>query len=303
MKELKLIQLYCYLCECYDTELCWYCQKFSPNASPSNEKITDVELLAIYFYCRCYENKHKKSEIHDYAFRYMKSWFPQLPNYSNFNTRINALSSAVLSLVPLLLEYIDNENIVKNISKEIVLIDSFPIMLCSGKRAGKVAKELSNKSYCATKNVYYYGVKMHMVARRVEKTIPLMDFVSITPASENDLNAIKPILPKLKDKAIFADKAYADGPLNEQLMKELNTYIYTPVKLVKGQTVNQRQFKKAADDLFSTAVSRVRQPIESLFNWINVKTGLQDASKVRATNGLMIHVFGALATALFHYVF
>ena len=303
MKELELIQIYCYLCECYDTELCWYCQKFSTNSSPSNEKITDVELLAIYFYCRRYENKHKKSEIYDYACRYMKSWFPQLPNYANFNTRINFLNSAVLSFVPLLLERIENEQLVKNISNEIVLIDAFPIMLCSGKRAGKVAKELSDKSYCATKGVYYYGLKMHMVARKVEKTIPLMDFVSITPASENDLTAIKPVLSKLKDKAVFADKAYADIPLNEQLMKEQNTYIYTPVKLVKGQTQNQRQFKKAADDLFSTAVSRVRQPVESLFNWINEKTGLQNASKVRATHGLLIHIFGALATALLHYIF
>ena len=77
----------------------------------------------------------------------------------------------------------------------------------------------------------------------------------------------------------------------------------TSVKLVKGQSQTQRQFKKAADDLFSTAVSRFRQPIESLFNWINEKTGLQNASKVRATNGLFVHIFGALATSLFYYMF
>ena len=75
----------------------------------------------------------------------------------------------------------------------------------------------------------------------------------------------KPILRKLADRAIFADKVYADKSLNEQLLKDNNTYMYTPVKLVKGEDESIRQFKKAADDLYSTAVSTVRQPIESLF--------------------------------------
>ena len=54
----------------------------------------------------------------------------------------------------------------------------------------------------------------------------------------------------------------------------------------------------AADSLYSTAVSRIRQPIESLFNWLQEKTGIQVASKVRSTSGLMVHVFGRLAAGL-----
>jgi effector-binding domain-containing protein len=137
-----------------------------------------------------------------------------------------------------------------------------------------------------------------MVARKVEKTIPLMDFVSITPASENYLNALKPILSKLEGNAIFADKACADISLNQKLLTQQDTYIFTPVKLIKGQTQTERQFKKAADSLFSTALSRVRESVESLFNWINEKTELQNASKIRAINALMVRIFGALTTAL-----
>lgn len=303
MRSLDLIRLYYYLCECYNTELRWHCQRFSNNSFPCNEKITDIELLTIYFYCRLYENKHKKTEMYDYTVRYMSSWFPTFPNYSNFNTRINALNPVLLAIVPIILQDIENQDLVKGISQDIVLVDSYPIILCSAKRRGKVATELSDKGFCATKNLYYYGVKMHMVARKVDKTIPLMDFISITTASENDLTALRPILPKLEGKAVFADKAYADIPLNQKLLTKQDTYIYTPVKLVKGQSQEERQFKKAADDLFSTAVSKVRQPVESLFNWINEKTGLQNASKIRATNALMLHIFGALATALLHYIF
>ena len=41
----------------------------------------------------------------------------------------------------------------------------------------------------------------------------------------------------------------------------------------------------------------MRQPIESLFNWIIEHTGLQQASKVRSTNGLLVHCYGKLAVA------
>lgn len=302
MKELELIALYYYFCECYDTDLRWYCQRFSPNSSPANEKMTDEELLTIYFYCRRYENKHLKSEIWDYANRYMRSWFPNLPAYANFNNRMNNLSSALNALVALQLDSLKTIDY-QSINEEISLVDALPVMLCSGKRQAKVATELSDKTYCATKGIYYFGVKLHFVAFQRPKKLPLPEFVSVTPASESDLMALKPILPKLINRAIFADKAYADKPLNEQLLKDSNTYIFTPVKLVKGESESVRQFKKAADDLFSTAVSTVRQPIESLFNWIIEKAKIQDASKVRATKGLTTHIFGSIATALMFWLF
>jgi hypothetical protein len=37
---------------------------------------------------------------------------------------------------------------------------------------------------------------------------------------------------------------------------------------------------------------------ESLFNWINGKTGIQRASKMRSYRGLLVHAFGRLAAAI-----
>ncbi|WP_133128445.1 hypothetical protein [Legionella nagasakiensis] len=45
--------------------------------------------------------------------------------------------------------------------------------------------------------------------------------------------------------------------------------------------------------------NRSRLSIESFFSWVNEKTGIQIASKVRSYQGLMVHVFGRLAAALF----
>ncbi|WP_341750072.1 hypothetical protein [Candidatus Tisiphia endosymbiont of Sialis lutaria] len=55
---------------------------------------------------------------------------------------------------------------------------------------------------------------------------------------------------------IFADKAYQVQDKAELRTGSLT--LYTPVKKKKGQV-----FVDAADQLFSTAVSRIRQPIES----------------------------------------
>jgi hypothetical protein len=65
----------------------------------------------------------------------------------------------------------------------------------------------------------------------------------------------------------------------------------TPVKGVKGQCQENKNRDKTADDLFSVAVSKVRQPIESFFNWLIQKTEIQRATKVRSSKGLLIHIF------------
>lgn len=301
MNELELIRLYFYLCDCNDKVLHVHYQRFSNNSSPCNEKLTDVELLTIYFYCRRFENKHTKSDIYDFAKRYLLSWFPSLPAYANFNSRLNNLCSAMPYLVQLILNDLKIIEMAP-FSKDISVIDSLPIMLCSGKRYGMVAPELSEKSYCATKGVYYWGVKLHAIGFSRKGKLPFPEFLGITSGAENDLEAVRNVLPGLFNRTIFADKAYLDKTLRENL-KQSDSELLTPIKLVKGDSIQVRQFNKAADGLFSTAVSTVRQPIESFFNWLIQKTNIQNASKVRNTKGLLIHTFGAIATALLFWLF
>lgn len=77
----------------------------------------------------------------------------------------------------------------------------------------------------------------------------------------------------------------------------------TPIKGIKGQCQEIKNREKAANDLFSTALSRVRQPIEALFNWLIQKTDIQRASKVRSSKGLLIHIFGRIASAFKNLIF
>ena len=148
--------------------------------------------------------------------------------------------------------------------------------------------------------MYYYGMKLHMVGQRREGTIPFPEMIALTPASDNDLTVFKnECVPYLSGKTVLADKIYSDF----SFFNESNPVkVLTPHKEIKGEPEVLKQREKAARDLFSQAVSKVRQPIESFFNWLNEKTEIQRASKVRASKGLLVHTFGKLAIALLTFV-
>jgi hypothetical protein len=80
-------------------------------------------------------------------------------------------------------------------------------------------------------------------------------------------------------------------------------YLIYLIKILKNQSETIVQIDKAANDLFSTAVSRIRQPIEALFNWLIEKTDVQRASKVRSTKGLIVHLFGRIAAVYIFLIF
>ena len=94
-----------------------------------------------------------------------------------------------------------------------------------------------------------------------------------------------------------------DHDFFERLYMTHNAIMMTPVKAVKGQSEWDKLHDRAANDLFSKAVSKVRQPIEGWFNWLIEKTDFQRASKVRSAKGLLGHVFGNWVAAFIYLIF
>ncbi len=138
----------------------------------------------------------------------------------------------------------------------------------------------------------YYGVKLHILGIRQPGALPLPDYIGLTGAKDADIKVLKEIAEEIYDTPIYADKAYVDELLS-RILAEQGSSLNTPIKKKKGQ---KRLF--LFQDALSTLVSKVRQPIESLFNWIQEKTGIQIASQVRSTQGLLVHVFGKMAAAM-----
>ena len=293
MTVLQLIQLYFYVCEIYEEELQWHCQRFTKNQA--EPLFTDQELLTTYLYSMAYERRFRVKDIHGYIKRHWLAWFPSLPDYTAYVVRLNRLSAVFPRLVELLVHKYDADG--TSIPSLIALSDSMPIITCSGKRKGKVAPELCDKGYNSTKKMHFYGLKLHGIGFYRPGTLPKVDILQLGPASQHDLEAQRQILQNSAGIVLFADKAFCDQDLKAHFAQHKGELL-TPIKYTKGQPLHDKQRHKAADDLFSKAVSKIRQPIESLFNWLIEHTDIQRASKVRSTKGLIVHVFGRIAAAL-----
>jgi len=295
-KALKLIEIYLYICKRYEEDLKYCCERFSNNNEP---ELSDQEIMTIYLFSIQEEQRFKIKHIHKFACEYLHSWFPTLGSYQAFNNRLNRLSEAFRQLlIPLLADSIPNDCCFDQ-----SLLDSMPIITCSGRRTPKVASEIVDKGVCSSKGMYYHGVKLHALAfRRLEK-LPFPEQLLITPASVNDLTAYKDNWSNIINRTFWGDKIYYNNEYFENLKQTYNTVMLTPVKAIKGQSEYIKQMNKAADDLFSRTVSSIRQPIEGFFNWLIEKTDFQRASKVRSTKGLLVHIFGKMAAAFIYLIF
>ena len=166
-------------------------------------------------------------------------------------------------------------------------------MIAKGTRANQssVAAELADTGFCATKQMYYHGCKLHLIAARRSARLPLPEKIHLSEASQHDLAALRELAPRLpKGAALFADKAYFDRQTAIDC-REQDWFLLASYK--------RHRFESESDvpTYYNRFVSAIRQPLESLFGWIIQKTDLQNASKVRSSQGLKVHCYGKLAVA------
>lgn len=184
-KECKLIEIYFYVCEKFEKELKFYNERFSNNNNKPG--FSDEEVMTVYLYIMHQEQQFKIKHIHRFAFEYLLSWFPRLPSYQAFNNRLNRLDTVFSKLTEILLSEFQPEDCCLDQS----LLDSMPIITCSGKGTGKVAKEITGKGFNSTKGFYYYGLKLHALGFRRIGKLPHPDRILFTLASVNDLSLYK----------------------------------------------------------------------------------------------------------------
>ena len=290
------MKIYDYVCEKFEEHLQFECERFSNNDKP---KLTDQEIITIYLFVMHHQGIFKMNKIHQFASEYLLSWFPDLGSYQSFNYRINRLSNVMNTFTGILL----TEFSPKECSSEFSVLDSMPIVTCSGKRTGKVASEITDKGYCSTKSMYYYGMKLHALGFCNPNRLPHPEQIIFTPASVNDFTLFKEAWSEIKNRTFFGDKIYNGHDFFTNMKKKFNSEMLTPVKATKGMPDVLRKFDRATNDLYSRAVSKIRQPIEALFSWLIEKSDIQKASKVRSTKGLNLHVYGRLAAAFITLIF
>jgi len=227
--------------------------------------------------------------IYDYFAGHWRAWFPLLPTYQAFNRRLHLLTPAFELLIENHLLAADQR---ENLAAADRLIDSLPVMLAVGTRANRarVARQLADVGFCATKQIHYCGVKLHVLAARRPAQLPLPERRFLSPASQHDLTALREFNPQLSGCGLFGDKAYADTDTKASLHTR-GIYLVTPYKRKRNED------ETVVPKLFNRFVASIRQSIESLFGWLIQRTDLQNASRVRSTQGLFVHCYGKLAVA------
>lgn len=227
--------------------------------------------------------------IYDYIHNHWREWFPALPAYQSVNGRLNQLAPAF----ELLIEELLTSGAWQISETDDRLIDSVPVMLARGSRAnrGRVAPELADTGFCATKQQYYRGVKLHFIAARRISKLPLPEKIHLSEASQHDLAALREVSPSLPvGCALFADKAYFHDETEADCQQQ-GWFLLASYKRHRNEP------EKDVPTLYNRFISAIRQPLESLFNWLIQKTDLQNASRVRSSQGLKVHCYGKIAVA------
>jgi hypothetical protein len=287
---LQLISLYCYVSDEYHSTVSAKCQRLSNNNQP---EFADEECITVYLWGMM--NGHcEQKDGYEFVKAYHKQDFPKLPSYQKFNKRINNLSEAIILLTENLTKHPEITEL-----NPIDLVDSCPIVLANSKRhkRGRVASEFCSSGYCASKDMFYYGVKLHTIGRKRTGALPLPVNACITSASTPDITAFIEMPIDKRDRVFFGDKAYVSQSLIDDLAN-IGSVMVTPCKRKKGMPELSPE-----QSAFSKAVSKIRQPIDSLFSWLDDKFSIEHASRVRSLNGLLVHVFSRLFLGLLLLIF
>ena len=285
MREYELIELYCAVYHHYDNTLVMEVQRQTNNSCP---KFTDVECLATYIW-GINNQKFTVRGCYDFIKDYYGDWFPYMPSYQAYNHRICYLADAFKGLAHLLVGELGLD-----LSHCDFVNDSMPIVVAGNSRSGSAtaAKGLCDKGYCASKKMYYHGIKLHIAAQCNYKAMPTPAMMQISKASVHDLDVAKEMFADIRDVRFFGDMAFIDKQWQQTMKTQNNVTILTPIKRKSGQAT-----LSSADKFYSRAVSSVKQAIESLNNWLIEKTNIQRASKVRSEAGLLAFVWARVACA------
>jgi hypothetical protein len=288
--ENQLIQIYLFVCHSYLTSSQTCFQRMSNNSNP---RFTDQEIITIYFFAHI-NGRFQNKQIYQFIKLYWADWFPLLPSYQTFVLRLNQLEPSFQTIGGFLLQDIAATSHIEVDH----IVDSMPVMLArhGNSYSAKVALDKANVGYCPAKKTRFHGVKLHVIAQRECESLPRPEQIWMCEASHHDSTAFIGQRPDLYPTTLFGDLAYPTPEIKSYL-KEQGTQLLTPKKKPKGEDLAE------SEKYYNKVVRKFRQPIESLFNWIEEKTGIERASKVRSTDGLMIHCWGKLAVAMFLLVF
>jgi len=236
--ETKLISTYFLVCD-YSWIFEVYNERFSNNDTP---KFTDCEVATVYIFCTMDDlGLDTKKSIHRYADRHLRSWFPNLPKYEAFSSRVNKLNECFRYLALHVNRNILSKHADFGVDRPEFLGDSMPIIMARGAGSFKarVAGEIADSGYCATKKMHYHGLKLHNLNLMAsESKLPHPALSTLSSASAHDYEVFKNgLLHRARGSKCYLDSAYFDEGNKtsyiEKIIKKVTLKIYRGAELEK----------------------------------------------------------------------
>lgn len=219
-------------------------------AGNPQQKMADVEVMTFALISALYYGAdYRTTRLVSKSLRY----FPTILSHSRIVRRIHAISESVWWLIFNVLKmYLQKQK------GDYFIVDSFPIKTYENHKSfrAKIFRGKEFHGYAASKKQFFFGIKVHMIVD--EYGVPI-EFC-FTPGSTSDITGLKMLSYDLPEgSTIFADKAYTDYVLEEDLQQMLQ------LRLVPKRKGHHK--KQHSQSLVFT-LNSVRNRIETVFSSI-----------------------------------
>jgi hypothetical protein len=175
---------------------------------PETRKTTDAEIRTVVLISAQYFGGNIETSL---CFVRSTKLMPNMLGKSRFNRRLHNIGELLSEL------FFHTDQAIKDMNLQTTYsIDSFPVAVCQNIRIAnsRIVKGEEYRGYCASKRVYFYGFKVHMIVTSVG--IPV-EF-TFTTGKTHDIDGIKQLPVNLPDGSdLLADSAYTDYLLEEML--------------------------------------------------------------------------------------
>lgn len=249
---------------------------FSKNNLPLKETAMVIEIITIFLFCDeylkaiGYKDNHQvimsTSEVLTTAIvaakffggNYEKSrhfleehyYIKNMLSKSRFIRRLNRIDNNIFNALLQIMAKAFKETSLDNE----FLIDSFPVPVCLNIRMerSKIYPNQEYKGYNAAKEMYFLGIKVHMVVTKDRKPIEFF----ITPGSCSDIKAAKKMKLNLTPQSILhGDKGYTDYKWEDHL--EFTKQIFLSVPRKKNSKRKEKKTNSKARKGIETSFSEI----------------------------------------------
>ena len=93
--QIRLIAIYLFVNQSFEDDLQFCCQRMGNGTPP---KFTDEEVIVTFLW-GIMQNRTKIKDIYNYTNNHLREWFPDLPSYTAYITRLNRLENIFVPLI------------------------------------------------------------------------------------------------------------------------------------------------------------------------------------------------------------